>query len=164
MNPQRPESHKHKNESAFVISLYAVADKYDVPRLRQLILEHLNKTCHPSNVADFVDALHVVDGYTSNNAVWDVLIPKIKANLKTLLGDETFRDVIIKQPVMTFQLLESLASAAQTSTPGNFLLDPMGGFLPADFTRSAGTAARGAPASRSVARGRGWRGGRGMSF
>ena len=114
----RPSSHVNRGDSTFLIQLYAVADKYDVPRLRSLILERLDATCNPEQEAAFIDAILVVDEYTSNNAVWDILLPKIRANLQTLLKNEAFRDVVMSQPAMTLQLLDSFGSNNQIPYSG----------------------------------------------
>lgn len=153
----RPDTHVHKNESAFLISLYAVADKYDVPRLRSLILERLNETCNTQHVPTFIDALLVVEQYTSDNAVWDILMPKIKQNLGTLLKNEAFRDVIMSQPAMTLQLLGSFASGAQL--PGH---SPPGSFT-STHPMSTSTVRGYAAGLRGARGGRGGRGARGIS-
>ena len=80
-----------------------MADKYDVPRLRTLVVERLSLACDPrKNESDFIEALRVVDGCTAEDTIWDILIPKVKANLQTLLKNEVFKDFIREQSALTF--------------------------------------------------------------
>jgi len=91
-----------------------MADKYDVPRLRALVVSRLDTVCDPrKDEIDFVEALRVVDGCTANNTIWDILLPKAKANLQTLLKNEIFKEVVKEQSALTFQLLSSFASSSQ---------------------------------------------------
>lgn len=54
--------HRRLGDSAFLIHIYAIADKYDVPALRKLALQRLVETCHPRrDERDFIGALRVVD-------------------------------------------------------------------------------------------------------
>jgi hypothetical protein len=91
-----------------------MADKYDVPRLRALVVSRLDTVCDlRKDEIDFIEALRVVDGCTANNTIWDILLPKAKANLQTLLKNEMFKEVIKEQSALTFQLLDSFASGSQ---------------------------------------------------
>lgn len=114
-----PTSHvRYQSDSAFLIQLYAVADKYDVPPLRSLILERLEATCDPvEHETDFIDALRVVDECTADNSIWKILLPKLKTNLQTLLKNQAFREAVTEQPAMTLQLLDFLAPDSCTSSP-----------------------------------------------
>lgn len=114
-----PTSHVHyQSDSAFLIQLYAVADKYDVPPLRSLILERLDAICDPlEHETDFIDALRVVDDCTADDVIWEILLPKLKTNLQTLLKNQTFREVVTEQSAMTLQLLDSLAPDPRISSP-----------------------------------------------
>ena len=98
-----------------------MADKYDVPRLRTLVVERLSLACDPrKNESDFIEALRVVDGCTAEDTIWDILKPKVKANLQTLLKNEVFKDVIREQSALTIQLLHSFASGSQAPPPDEF--------------------------------------------
>lgn len=107
-----PPSHvQQQSESAFLIQVYAIADKYDVPRLRTLVVERLATACDPrKDECDFIEALRVVDGCTAENTIWNLLVLKAKANLQTLLKNEVFKELIKEQSALTFQLLNSFAS------------------------------------------------------
>ena len=95
-----------------------MADKYDVPRLRTLVVERLRTDCDPrKDESDFIEALRVVDGCTAENTIWDLLVPKVKANLHTLLKNEVFRDVVKEQSALTFQLLSAFALSSEDQSP-----------------------------------------------
>jgi hypothetical protein len=89
--------------------VYALADKYDVAPLRTLVVGHLNRICeHVGPVDDFVAFLRVVNTCTADNTLWDILLPKIKINIKTLLKHESFQELVIELPCLTLPLLGML--------------------------------------------------------
>lgn len=70
--------------------------------------------CDPcKDETDFIEALRVVDECTAENTIWDLLVPRVKANLQTLLKNEAFKEVVKEQSALTFQLLGSFASGSQ---------------------------------------------------
>lgn len=100
-----------QSESVFLIQVYAIADKYDVPPLRSLVTERLDSMCDPAeDENDFIEALRAVDEHTSDNTIWNILIPKLKASLPVLLENHFFEEVVMEQPAMNLQLLRSFAS------------------------------------------------------
>lgn len=102
-----------------------MADKYDVPRLRTLVVERLSAACDPQkDESDFIEALRVVDECTADDTIWNILMPKVKANLQALLKNEAFRDVVRKQSALTFRLLDSFASGPQAQSPDEFKAVP----------------------------------------
>ena len=102
-----------------------MADKYDVPRLRTLVVERLSAACDPQkDESDFIEALRVVDGCTAEDTIWNILIPKVKANLQALLKNEAFRDVVREQSALTFRLLDSFASGPRAQASDEFKSAP----------------------------------------
>ena len=104
---------KRPNNSSIWVSLvhlYAIADKYDVPPLKEIVLQRLDDICDPTtNVDAFVALLRVVaDACTAKSAVWDILVPKVLDNITLLLPHESFQDVVVELPSLTLQLLGML--------------------------------------------------------
>lgn len=98
--------------SAFLIQVWAIADKYDVAPLRTLVVEHIDRSCNPAkDVDDFVAALRVTDACTAGNAIWDVLLPKAKTNISLLLQDKAFHELVMEVPTFTLPLLGYLDEA-----------------------------------------------------
>lgn len=115
----RPLAHgAYQHDSAFLIQIYSIGHKYNVPELRTLVTNRLSETCDPENDdADFIGALRVVDECTADNAIWDILLPKVRVNLQTLLKNQVFKDVVMQQSTMTLQLLASLAPSSRGPSP-----------------------------------------------
>jgi len=98
-------------DSAFLIHVYAIADKYDVPALCKRVVQRLVETCDPQkDEADFIEALRVVDDCTLDNEIWDFLLTKTRRNLQTLLKNGSFRELVLEHARLTFELLDSYAS------------------------------------------------------
>jgi hypothetical protein len=98
-------------DSAFLIHIYALADKFAVPALCKLAVQRLVETCDPQkNEADFIEALRVVDDCTVDDTIWDFLLTKAKRNLQTLLNSESFRELVLEHSKLTYELLGSYAS------------------------------------------------------
>jgi hypothetical protein len=93
----------------FFISLYAIADKYDVASLRELIVAQLKVLCDPAKRPyEFVTAMRVTNVCTADNTLWDVLLPKAKSNIGLLLANETFRELVVDMPTLALCLLDLL--------------------------------------------------------
>lgn len=98
--------------SAFLVQVYAIADKYDVAPLRTLVVNRLNKACDPTqDVDDFIAALRVTDACTAGATIWDVLLPKAKTNISLLLESKAFRELVMEIPTLTLSLLGFLDEA-----------------------------------------------------
>jgi hypothetical protein len=66
--------------SAFLIQVYAIADKYDVPPLRSLVVQRLDETCDPlEDMDNFIAALRIIDSHTAEDTVWKVFLLKMNA-------------------------------------------------------------------------------------
>ena len=92
-----------------MVHVYAIADKYDVPPLRRLILQRLEELCDPvKDLDDFVAVLRVTDACIADRALWDILLPKMKTNITQLLLDESFRELAMELPGLTLPLLGML--------------------------------------------------------
>lgn len=97
--------------SQFVVQIYAIADKYDVPKLRTLAAQQLNKTCNPTtDITDFLCAIRAVDAFTVGKALWDILKPKIRANIALLCDDKGFCELLMEPEFrgLNFELLRGL--------------------------------------------------------
>lgn len=109
----RPESIR---PSAFVIHVYAIADKYMVPKLRSIALKNLTDTCDPAKDADdFIDALKVVDECTADDSIWNILLPRAKTHMQALLAKEYFMDTIMEQKTLVSLLLSHAVSSTKAT-------------------------------------------------
>jgi hypothetical protein len=101
--------------SAFLIQVYAIADKYDVPPLRELVVQRLDEFCHPlDDMDDFIAALRIVDGHTAEDTLWEVFLPKMHEDLEILVQDCKFREVLVEQPTVAIRLLAHIAADGQS--------------------------------------------------
>jgi len=92
-----------------LVRLYALADEYDIAPLHTLFAEQLDYACEPVPfVEDFVAVLRVVDACTADNTLWDILLPKVRANIKLVLQRESFRELVMELPCLTLPLLSML--------------------------------------------------------
>ena len=93
----------------FLVHVYALADKYDLQDLRTLVVERLNHICEPTdNVDEFIAVLRVTDACTAEKRLWNILLPKVRANITLLLEDETFQELVMEVPSLTIPLLGML--------------------------------------------------------
>jgi hypothetical protein len=89
--------------------VYALADKYDVPPLRGLVVRRLKLFCDPTiNIEEFVAVMRVTDACTAENTIWDVLLPLAKSNIGLLLANESFRELVVEIPTIALSLLDVL--------------------------------------------------------
>lgn len=70
------------------------------------------KVCELDGTVEFVGAIRAVAEKTIDDALWDVLIPKIRASIDELLELRDFKDALIEVPDLTFRLLKLLGSSA----------------------------------------------------
>jgi hypothetical protein len=92
-----------------LVHVYAIADKYDVPPLRLLVLQRLDNICDPTtNIEGFIALLRVADACTAERSLWDILLPKVLDNITLLLQHESFQDLVVELPSLTLQLLGML--------------------------------------------------------
>jgi hypothetical protein len=108
--------------SAFLVQVYALADKYDVPPLRSLVVQRLEETCDPlEDMDDFIAALRIVDSHTAEDTVWEVFLPKMQEDLEILVQDCKFREVLVEQPTVAIRLLAHIAAEDQSPPEVNNL-------------------------------------------
>lgn len=93
--------------SAFLVHVYALADRYDVAPLCSLVVQRLNIVCNPAqDEDDFVAVLRVTHACTSGNTLWNILLPKAKSNMSLLLKNESFRELLPEIPTIALSLLD----------------------------------------------------------
>lgn len=93
----------------FLVHVYAIADKYDVPPLRLLVVQRLHDLCDPTkNIDDFIAVLRVTDACTAESTLWDFMLPKVMSNMTLLLQDESFRELAMEMPSLTLPLLATM--------------------------------------------------------
>lgn len=104
--------------------MYAIADKYDFDPLRKVAARKLDECCDPKhNSNDFIQAIYAIDSNTApnDNGLWNVVIPKIKANIATLSTSPDFlKMATVDVPdlsVVLFQSLDKSTTPVFRSTP-----------------------------------------------
>lgn len=109
-----------ESPSTFNIKLYAIADKYNVLAVQMDAASKFAATCDPkTNETDFIQAIYTVDEYTSSYdaKLWEILMPKIKSNLLSLLAVKEFKDLLQEKPELNIRLLEVLGTSAAQDDP-----------------------------------------------
>ncbi|KAK5741668.1 hypothetical protein LTR17_003874 [Elasticomyces elasticus] len=108
-----------KSHAAVVMQLYATADKYDIPALCSLAVDHLDGLLEPErdNVKPFIAAIRAIDEHTSGDQLWGIVIPKIVANMDWLVQEDEFSKVLVDMPVLTKNLLGSMAAELKGKVP-----------------------------------------------
>jgi hypothetical protein len=102
--------------STLLVHVYAIADKYDVAALRALAVVRLNVVCDPvKNMEDFLAVLRVTDACTVEKTIWNILIPKARSHISLLLKNESFRELVVELPTLTFSLLACLENEKPSS-------------------------------------------------
>lgn len=80
----------------FLVHVYALADKYDLPPLRSLVVRRLHELCNPTTDIDqFIAVLRVVDACTAEDTLWDILVPKVSDHIGLLLKDQSFQELVM---------------------------------------------------------------------
>ncbi|KAK4893935.1 hypothetical protein LTR27_007741 [Elasticomyces elasticus] len=104
-----------KSDAAFVVRVYAMADKYDIPTLCSLAIDRLQRLFEPErgHVEAVISAIQAIDKYTSGNQLWNIFIPKVVANMDWLVQEDEFSKVLVDMPVLTKNLLGSMAAELQ---------------------------------------------------
>lgn len=93
----------------FLVHVYALADKYDVPPLRSLVVRRLHELCNPvTDIDQFIAVLRVVDACTAENTLWDIMVPKVSDNIALLLKDQSFQELVMECPRLTLSVLGML--------------------------------------------------------
>jgi hypothetical protein len=119
-NNQRPPT---SGLWTFLVHVYGIVDKYDVPSLRQLVADRLEDLCDPEeHVDEFVAVLRVIDSCTAGSTLWDIMLPKVKAKLSLLSKDESFQELVMELPSLTIPLLGMLGHDTDHSSDGEPLL------------------------------------------
>jgi speckle-type POZ protein len=100
----------------FLVHVYALADKYDLPPLRSLVAQRLDDVCDPTtSIDEFVAVLRVVDACTAERTLWDIMVPNVSTNLALLLKDQSFEELVMECPSLTLPLLGMLNAQLQES-------------------------------------------------
>ena len=102
---------EHQAIQTFTVHVYAIADKYNVPRLQQLAAQKFGKVCDPvSDIDDFITALCAVDGATNpaDSTLWNITLPIIENNVSYLLQHNSFKAVVDSMPDLKWGLISLL--------------------------------------------------------
>ncbi|KAK3624222.1 hypothetical protein LTR56_021158 [Elasticomyces elasticus] len=108
-----------KAEGSYIVKVYAIADKYDVPSLRaqataQLpYMLRLERKQH--QIKDLVTTIRAIDEHTADNTLWKIVIPEIVSELGWLAQDNEFSVLLQEMPALTKALLTSTAKGLETN-------------------------------------------------
>ncbi|KAK5693756.1 hypothetical protein LTR17_025067 [Elasticomyces elasticus] len=97
-----------KAEGAFLVQIYAIADKYDVPSLRTEAMSRLSLALlerKPNHLKDLILTIRAIDEHTADNTLWRIAIPGIVADLVWLAHDNEFSVLLQELPSLTKALL-----------------------------------------------------------
>jgi hypothetical protein len=107
------------------IFVYATADKYDFPRLRDAAANKFKDACNPQDdVEAFVNAVYLIDRNTTptDRTLWNIVLPKMKANISKLCESANFiKLATVDMPhlaVHLFRQLDPVPSTAAGPVPG----------------------------------------------
>lgn len=115
------DSFADDSKTSFAVKLYAVADKYDVPKLQQLAAERLKSLCEElKKPSDLVDVLRLlVDGkYVREDdfTLGETVLPAIVNNFGAVFKLDEFKKFVLEYPVWALPLLDMLAMGRPSIT------------------------------------------------
>ncbi|KAK5706182.1 hypothetical protein LTR97_001169 [Elasticomyces elasticus] len=102
------------NSPRAIVHAYAIADKYDVPGLQLLatyrLAEIVNFESHELHFA--ISAVRTISECTteSDSTLWDVVVPKVRKQLRWLAGDDSFLKLLREVPELNKKLLQCAAT------------------------------------------------------
>ena len=111
-----------------VVAVYQLADKYDVPALRQLAASRFKRACeNEGDLEGFVDAVDAVLESTAPNddTLWKIVFPLMKKQMGRLTTNASFKDLLQKHEDLNLRLLNEMSlSEGSSSTTGYGSTDP----------------------------------------
>jgi hypothetical protein len=117
-----------------------MADKYDLPRLRDAAATKFKENCNPqTNPQEFINAIYTVDNNTAqqDETLWKIILPKMQANISKLSESPAFvKLVTIDMPRLAVHLFKQLDPSAATFTvpPANLPTKPLKREAPGDLS------------------------------
>ncbi|KAK5113317.1 hypothetical protein LTR85_010934 [Meristemomyces frigidus] len=97
-------------EAPFAVRVYAIADKYDVSPLRAMAAQKLTSVADPGpeGLENFIAAIYAIDECCNpkDATLWNIVSPKIVANIDALADDERFFALIQELPALNKALLK----------------------------------------------------------
>jgi hypothetical protein len=98
----------------FAAEVYVTADKYNVPKLRDLALKKFDAACTPGQsekeIADFIDTIAFVHEATSPDdmSLCRIVLRVAKLHIHLLLESEMFKSYLLENQELNFSLLSML--------------------------------------------------------
>ncbi len=132
----------------FTVLVYALADKYDISRLRDYAAESFDNNCDPvADSAGFIAALQTMETHVNpkDDRLRKIVIPAIQHNIGWLLELDTFKAAIDASPTLKWELMGLLGKSSQRRTgqgsPIGYGLNGRGSYgRSGQFSRSANRA------------------------
>ncbi|KAK3624225.1 hypothetical protein LTR56_021161 [Elasticomyces elasticus] len=110
-----PAECAYMTEPAFMVYVYKMAEKFDVPALCAAATSRFSELLHPmqdlSNYELFCTALMTIDENVSTAKLWDIAVPRIVDNMSWLAHNDKFCDLLQRMPELNQKLLISAAEA-----------------------------------------------------
>ncbi|KAK5735121.1 hypothetical protein LTR17_008457 [Elasticomyces elasticus] len=112
-----PSAGTREADPEFMVCVYKMADKYDVPALCALAASTFSKLLKPicdlSNIDSFCVALIAIDEFITDDKFWDIAVPKIVDNMSWLASNDKFCDLLQRMPKLNQKLLVSAAKVLE---------------------------------------------------
>jgi hypothetical protein len=98
----------------FAAEVYVTADKYNIPKLRDLVLRKFESACTPGQsereITNFIETIAFVHEATSpdDSSLRKIILKSAKLHINLLLGSEMFKAYLIENQELNFGLLTLL--------------------------------------------------------
>ncbi|KAK5706185.1 hypothetical protein LTR97_001172 [Elasticomyces elasticus] len=111
--------------ATFAVKVYAAADKYNMLPLCKMAASNFSKVLDPNQDLDgFIAAIEAVDEMTGDDALWDLVMPKVAENAEWLSDVEEFSSLVRESPTLRKKLIKCAGkggpSSPQISNDGGY--------------------------------------------
>ena len=114
---------KQGNPLCFAVQVYAIADKYGIKELQDLAAAKFKgKFIVKDNIEELTNAIALVNDMTNpaDPTLWNILLPVVRDNIRTLLEDDTFKDFIFEMKDFTIKLLSTWNATSKNAKNDTF--------------------------------------------
>lgn len=109
----------------FAITVYAIADKYEVKELQAQAANVVSKNfSYEDNIDELMETIALVDKVTNirDDTLWNIIIPVVREHLDDLLQSTAFVDFLFETREFTVKLIKTLWAANRPQTGAGALL------------------------------------------
>ncbi|KAK3636862.1 hypothetical protein LTR56_013973 [Elasticomyces elasticus] len=122
-----------KAEGSYMVKVYAIADKYDVPSLRHQATTQLAGALRlerkQTHLKELIATIRAIDEHTADSTLWKIVIPEIIRDLGWLSQDNDFSVLLQEMPALTKALLTSTAKGLEASNSKAAFAQDVVGYL-----------------------------------